>query len=563
MLQPIAEVVSSYGAKVLYSALLFSFVFVSTSEIIKLWWDDTLVIRPFEYIKDGHHLRANGEAFARGIAHEQRLIISLLQENTIGEKFCPSSSLIESENGNEAKKFEILKLDHTVLELDMSDFGRVDTKDLGKIKLEVAGLNLPAILTLLRDWMRQPDTLAGRVDEVDGTYHVYAEWPKAKGRRDHPHVYHAPHSILAHAQFNLAAFLLWRELSLKRKRTGLADLIVKQLSPRQFVAFTQIVWLIRCLKSDNPGNIITLDNAMKDIDALIEQGVEFPPVYLAASELRVLGIQRGDDMTVSAVADVVERRKQYVSAMDNANLGAEAVKNVKNWLTKRSSEAIAAVPGPNPVPGDPDDGQLPLVDVAPGSSISVKDVMSTGSVCCIVHSAGKRYLVTADYLIPPKKQLYGNPIPVLVPAQMDGGNTLVGEFESSSDFARLRDTDDGIALIALKEDIVATNGLPDSKTISGVSSNVALGETLRIFGRLYPGQETKVKAVPSGGATDRFSERMIGVDRVAVPGDGGAPVLNSKDELVGIIYASSEQYTFVLPVASIFQERKLRLDGSP
>jgi hypothetical protein len=56
---------------------------------------------------------------------------------------------------------------------------------------------------------------------------------------------------------------------------------------------------------------------------------------------------------------------------------------------------------------------------------------------------------------------------------------------------------------------------------------------------------------------------LVAAERISEPGDGGAPVFDAADRLVGMVYAGSEQVTGILPLASLFEELRLTLLAEP
>jgi hypothetical protein len=69
--------------------------------------------------------------------------------------------------------------------------------------------------------------------------------------------------------------------------------------------------------------------------------------------------------------------------------------------------------------------------------------------------------------------------------------------------------------------------------------------------------EADVKMQLSGGA--QIFQGMVLTERISKAGDGGAPVVDDQNRLVGLVYGGSERVTLVLPLADVFDKLPLRI----
>ena len=182
--------------------------------------------------------------------------------------------------------------------------------------------------------------------------------------------------------------------------------------------------------------------------------------------------------------------------------------------------------------------------------------------------SSSRYILTADYLISPENTIVRKPLSVYVPAQTDLNSREIGVFDfgQGEAFGYSSKGGNGVVLVPVEKDVVAKNDLNGSGAIEGLQDTIQPGEVVTIYGRSSGIKTAKVLSVSVliGGqfntAPRTFSnEGMISIEKVSSPGDGGAAVVTSDNKLLGIVYASSQDETLVLPTARIFRELQINL----
>lgn len=184
-----------------------------------------------------------------------------------------------------------------------------------------------------------------------------------------------------------------------------------------------------------------------------------------------------------------------------------------------------------------------LVLIPPGASVGSYDGGVNGSLCCLVQDlAGQQYLLSHVFAVGREKT------EVIQPAQIDGKGQTIGTV------VRVGPKRSG-ALIRFDPKI--SFDLTGSK----------LGPILRAGRRVRVGDEVRMISRGSGlvkGSVilNRGGEFLTNFETRV---DTGAPVVNAKNELVGILYfrAGFTSNSVVLPIAPILQELGVTLVEPP
>jgi len=549
----ILQFLMSAGAKVAYTVILAAIILLCASEIYKVWGDRSPVLAAFDFNKDGSAVAASGEAFTRRIEQQQRLLRSMF-------------------DGQGKSAGAPILTDDARIQFGGLDVAELKTSDLAELKIETQGINLTAILGRLRNWIRQPNEIRGRVDQVGDTYHVFAEWRElGEGRRGgSPRFYSEPHKDLRTASFEVATRLIWQDIIRRRDPPPLARSLVDHLSEDEFVDFMG-AWSIyqsysaaRGRNEDLAKQKAKLDDAVHDIDELVKRNIPFPPIYNLAANLKLQATPL-EEMDAKAREDIKGILTKYLSAMKGLKLADEDAEKKLAAITKgdEAAERIAAAVTATREVAAPA-GQIAARQVAlAGGSIGPANFYSAASACCVVSDAqGQRYILTADYVFPPDLLAKEPRAEVVSPAVVDGGTEKIGALDR---IHRLPGTEAGIALIRLDDDVEAKNSIPEIGRIQRVAEMPAVGETVTLFGRSSELRRGKIlDADMSAAQVQQWSKAqamsgLVAVERISAPGDGGAPVLDADGNLVGMAYAGSAQMGLILPLAQLFADLKLEL----
>lgn len=551
MLEGIMQGFMSFGAKAAYTVVLSVIVVLCGTEIFKLWFDRSLALTVFEFTKDGVPAAANGEAFTRRIEQQQRVLKTMFE----GPRRATGNPILTEEV---VSQFSVGNLNAV----------KLSASELADLKIEAQGINLTAILGRLRNWIRQPSVITGRVDQIGDTYHVFAEWRGRQGTSPSAVFYNRAHDSPREASFQIAARLLFQEFARVEQPTGLAKRLVEDLSPDDFVAFLDAWMVYRWPDSDPAKQKKRLESALGSLAALIARDGTFPLVHKLAVNLK-LNAKSLDDMTETEKAEIQDLLEKYVAAIQALKLEDRAARDQLASLARGEQAAQRVAQAVREIRAEAAVGaaSLPRQVALAGGSISPAGLSrSTGSACCIVRNdAGDRFVVTADYLFPPEI-LAKDPNPaVLSPAALDGGTEPVGRLEK---IHRLPNGVAGIALVRLNDDVEGRNTLPAGKSITSLTADYQPGDTVALFGRTSQGARGKI--IEQGNVASQIRQQvqkmapppiegLVGIERISRPGDGGAPVLDAQGRLLGMAYSATPELSLVLPLASLFQELGLRL----
>ena len=142
------------GAKVLVTGGLGLLILFCSAEIWKLWFDTTLVIAPFEYIKDGALAPERGEEFVRLVRAD------LLRLGKIYRTEARNPVIASTDQVGRAEKLPLPEI-----------------RDLTfpSVEIQAYGLQLSSILKSLNRTIVSPNEIRGRVTENSGTFSVDAE----------------------------------------------------------------------------------------------------------------------------------------------------------------------------------------------------------------------------------------------------------------------------------------------------------------------------------------------------------------------------------------------------
>jgi len=230
---------------------------------------------------------------------------------------------------------------------------------------------------------------------------------------------------------------------------------------------------------------------------------------------------------------------------ENARRDREIAADAQRIAANAGFVTDPLVPG---VPDQPDVRNLAAVDdlglttasrpIPLGASIGAD---GAASACCVVYGKkGERYLFAMHLAAEPGATIYQ-------PAPVDGGTQPIGKV------ARVgKDPAYSGILIELDPGIEVATLFPKSGAIRGIARKVRRGDRVRAVGRGSGLSEGRVLAV-------RDKDIVTTID--TQPGDSGAPVVNSKNELIGVIFGGANAISAVLPIKPLLEELGVTLEG--
>lgn len=533
-------------AKTLYSLVLVGVVGFCIHEVWQVWFDRTLQYGKFAATKDGQDAAAVADSFRRLILQQQNILYGLYK--------APAPHLGE---------FRIVD----VLRIDLADLGRLPSSDLDQLKIEAAGVNVTSILTTLRRWITSPNEITGSVDQLGSNIYISAVWPYAP-RADENGTEQRTYSLPVQNDLNLASFDLACRIFLTRGAPYSAVLKSAQeddfcIFSRAFAAFRSYVALRDRAASDSElkDAATKFEAARHSIESLVAAKSSFPYVYKLAAYLALEdSAATGRAADPPAIKTRLDQAQAWLNEYRRRLVVADPKVTVPDaeerlaYLTARAgalsggqpiSQPIASVPPPEPAAPHAEK----MAPLRPGASIGDAKTNTAGTLCCFVKDQrGQKYLVTASYVI--------GAGPIVSPAVIDSAPTRLQL--GSANFV-----EDGVAFVSVPNDVAADNG-----GIAGIAEPGAplLGEHVTLLGRTSGTSSGIVRAVnvnemniDSGGGRKLQFKNLIATDRISLPGDAGAPVLDGQNKLIGLLIAGSAEVSLVLPLAPILKQHNLTL----
>jgi len=183
----------------------------------------------------------------------------------------------------------------------------------------------------------------------------------------------------------------------------------------------------------------------------------------------------------------------------------------------------------------------PLV---PGVSIGGNG--ATGSSCCVVESSdGSQFLLTLPFVVGGEKGTR-----VTQPGPGDGGNAArdtIGVVERVG-----ADPYQSGALVRIAKGINVDARIPRIGALHGVQRSVRNGEAVRLAGR--------GSALASGTVIETRKDGTIVTSILPDSGDAGAPVVNARNELIGVLVSSdNKSISLVAPIGPLLDELGVKL----
>ena len=174
-----------------------------------------------------------------------------------------------------------------------------------------------------------------------------------------------------------------------------------------------------------------------------------------------------------------------------------------------------------------------------GASIGVEGAVS--ATCVVFGKSGERYLLAMHLHANPGDRVYQ-------PAPADGGRSAIGTVERVGS-----DPERSASLIRLDDGIDVQTTF-DSVPIRGIARRVRLGDQLRAIG--HGSGMTK-------GAVVAVRDHDYLTTITVQPGDSGAPVVNVKNQLVGVVFGGAAGVSSVLPIEPLLREHGVTLRPAP
>jgi len=308
-------------------------------------------------------------------------------------------------------------------------------------------------------------------------------------------------------------------------------------------------------------------------DAQIKKATEAAEKALATFETASQEeLQKFKDQTKAAIKDFQATKTQAIERLrDEIQLASGEVETAKRAAIESLGDGQ-----------DAEKSEARTVDrrarVRPfGPGLSVSNLNTTaGTICCVVaNEAGEKFILSAQFVLVGDDDSRK----IVQPATFDGGTpgdviAMLPESPPGLSSGATGQTllAQSVAIAKVLDDSQLYYDVPEIGEMTGLATTTERGQTLRMYGRTTGLSVSKVHdtgfrlslLLPVDGNSETFTfDNMILLAPFSAGGDAGAPVVNDKNELVGIHFAGSSESSVVLPVGPAFEELGLTLVTKP
>jgi len=539
-----SEFVIQIVARIVITGLLTLVIGLCASQIYRIWFDKTIVLNPFSYLKANDSSTTAGLYFTNLVSPDLLRLRSLYAPDNSGlAEASKKKSRVADRAAAEIPSISFLS--ENALPFDLP---RMSVTPFSSIDISAYGVKFSEIFKGFARWIEQPYAIDGTVSEFSGRVRVTATLQNPPGRASPIH-WSFEEKDAEGASFQLACQIL-------QMLTAPHAKVIKETPPVEFCAFTKAWRDYQAFRqelgiSPDLERNEKLTKASQLVEGLTSRNSQLPYVYKLAA--LVFQEQRRAEDAVRAIG----RYRELIAENDISDAQAERLEA----SLKRLVEASAKLQPPTRTTED-----LNLRGrkrpVQPGFSASSKET-TAGTICCVVQDASQvKYLLSAEHVFRGK---VGER--VIQPGVFDGGVEDDAVAAISAIIAPGAGAQARVAgvIARLLPNVEANATLPGIGRIAGVGRTVALNETVRMVGRttgLATGKVTAIDvngvAIHVGTGVAHFSG-LIQTTAISQAGDSGAPVVNERNELIGMVYAGSSTQTLILPIGRVLEAFKVSL----
>jgi hypothetical protein len=531
-----SEAIIQVSVRVLASVLLLFVMGFCGIQLVRLWFDHTPILAPFEYTVDGATKADSGQSFARLLAEDVTVVQGLFSGAGDAESLVPSSHQ--------------LGLGHRV------DFPSIQKSVWQDVQLEAYGVKFSALFQAAFGWMRSPNQISGHVSETGKRFTVHAALRNGHRSTSGRRWYLPEVASREEASFALACRLF-------RNAAAKALPVLAQATDEDFHAFAAALrdydlYRARLFEAKHAEAAETLKRCAGRLDALLERNTGFALAWKLGGY-----VARENSDLVRAK----RRFQRYDELSDEEDQRIRAVIAELDEAISRSVPAAMAAPETAPA------GTVvkPGLVLGFASRRGATEAAPLSTVCCVAKDAGgKLFAIGASFA------LAGHPGDVVfVKADHAAAETIgIGRLPQDVATEGPRPLDiPAIIAVPLDDGVQATNELPfadEPKRIRGFAVPQP-GEALLVvgFGRRTEKAETLASFTDSDLASfaiqssapvaSRSPSGFVSITAVSKPGDAGGPVLTPDGRLVGMIAASDGKVTRVVPLERLLAQRGLVL----
>lgn len=373
-------------AKLGYTIILLTVVWLFLAELCRLWFDQRVFLGTFEFYEKGEAKPAQARTFALLTLHQQkRLRDTLLAEQARRAK----EGTTWSPYGGQL--------------IDLPQSGIAD------LDLSVQGLNIGAILKRLRDWINPPNHIAATIEKGEQV-RAAASWPRGPSREsggkvDGRFFQTGEKPNESAAAFAFACHLAWIQTANTDAKA--ADVPVEEFCDwaEALLAYRSLYELSRSLEGLSEANIKTVKNLHVFVSKRIDHGAKYAEFRQLRADLFALlpAEQRTTDLAAQAQLDSAA----YAISLDpeKRKLSAEDAKQVI-FAEARPAIPVQGNKLAQPVPKTWADRLMPNAErlsAAARATGLIKGVDAEGNETprCSAFLVGHGLLATVDFALLP------------------------------------------------------------------------------------------------------------------------------------------------------------------
>jgi hypothetical protein len=510
------------ATKVMLSGVLVLLAAVFLRQAWRIWWNQTLVLAPFNFLEAGKPSNESGEQFSRMIRADLVQLASLYNTGEVAN----AAAVPSADERDPTAPMEL----PTVF----------DTSFFDTIELKAYGIEFGTIFKSLRRQIESPSEITGNVTHQGDKYSVFVELKQPGRGSDSLQRWNVQYAKDVPEATRNVACRIFRFLASGASRSTRDAAIFRSVDDEDFCLFNHALAtydqfrLRKAVLTDDDGKKLLAEADGPIANLLRREVVTFPYVYKLA-------------------ALVFYEQKKYIDAEG-------AVELYLGWLKKsaradKSAEMLRANIKSRKLQTSPAVSRLrPL---QPGSSVGPLLAKGAGMICCIVKdAAGHRYILSAA-------QVFGSIVgaKIVQPAIRDGGT----EADVVADLEQGTST---MAFARIHEDVLTDPRVLELGAIKGFESKPADEQAIVTYG--FDGKRREGKVVSTGsslqipidsgpGKSALLVENAIITSDISSGGEIGAPVMTTDGKLIGMIFATGGPTTLVLPIEPALKELNLEL----
>ena len=540
----IVPLASYYLLRIMISTVLVWVAFACLLAVHRLWFQRTVTLQPFAYVKDGADAKDNGASFAQEVNQDLQSLQQLLKR---------ASAPAAPDNDGRVRPETIYGLARESISLDDIEIPALSKTPLEGLEIQFQGIKVTDLFRSLMRVVHPPDELAGLVSELNGkiTARVQLQHAFAWSRPPLPSQEARDHDNRQEASFAVACRILYL-LAADRDGSTLTTFSPEELE--LYLRGLNQFSLYNTFKAEarpDPGNKkqeAALAEADRVLGALTANKTKFTSAYKLAA---LVAFAKNDSRRGEELLNEYLKRLAGSPTRQSDPTAQRFQKVVKPEAKDRFNPRERAT------------------TLQPGMSAS-SVTATAGTICCVVKDkSGVHYLLSSDH------PFSGNSgTEVLQPSVVDGGsapNNVVAEVTRSISKVQEGNYTVAGAIAKLRPDVKYDAATPHFKFAG--TGTVQPGDAVRLVGRTSGLVKGAVQAInasvviaglpdsPQGTATFTGLVACVaeGGKPFSQPGDSGAPVVNAKSELVGMIYAGSETVSYFIPIEPLLKALEVEL----